>query len=161
MKFFCLHSLVLFGLCFFTESLPAQTSRELLISGIVPLINTAEITPTNESQSLNILDGEFNRLVATVAETSNSPRGYRVLASSVNSSRLIHTTQPTAFVRYTLSYGGAPAVVMTSFNQEVKRVPSVEGLVTNNSEVRVTLDKEPQALVGTYTDTVSISISAD
>jgi len=52
-------------------------------------------------------------------------------------------------------------VVLSNSIQEVKRVPSVSGLVTNVSEVRVSLDKEPQALVGTYTDTVSISISAD
>ncbi|MCC2677928.1 MAG: fimbrial protein [Pseudobdellovibrio sp.] len=139
----------------------AQNSAEFFIAGTVPLINTAEVVPLPESQSLNILEGETERLVARVNETSNSPRGYRVLVSSENSSRLRNTSQPNAFVNYTLSYGGARPVVLANSNQEVKRVPSVDGLVTNVSEVRVSLDKEPQALVGTYTDTVSISISAD
>ena len=139
----------------------AQTFNEFVMSGEVPLINTAEVVPLPESQSLNILEGEFRRLVARVNETSNSPRGYRVLVSSENGSRLRNSSQPDAFVNYTFSYDGAPSVVLANFNQEVKRVPAVEGLVTNVSEVRVSLDKQPQALVGTYTDTVSISISAD
>lgn len=139
----------------------AQNSAELFISGNVALINTAEVFPLPESQSLNILGGELERLVARVNETSNNPRGYKVLVSSQNGSKLKHTTQPDVFVPYTFSYGGAPSIVLANFNQEVKRVPSVEGLVTTTSEVRVSLDKQPQALVGTYTDTVSISISAD
>jgi hypothetical protein len=136
-------------------------SATLFLSGTVTLLNTAVITPLPESQSLNILEGEKDRLVARVTETSNSPRGYRILASSENGSKLIHTTDKSAFVPYTLSYGGAPSVQLANFNQEVKRVPTVEGMVTNTSEVRVTFDKQPQAPVGTYTDTVSISISAD
>jgi hypothetical protein len=136
-------------------------SANLFIAGTVSLINTAVITPLPESQSLNILDGERNRLVARVDETSNNPRGYKILASSENGSKLINTTQRSAYVPYTLSYGGAPSVQLANFNQELKRVPTVTGLVTNTSEVRVTFDKQPQAPVGTYTDTVSISISAD
>lgn len=153
--------LVLFTLVLNSSFVFAQTPAEFFLSGNVPLINTAEVVPLPESQSLNILEGEFERLVARVNETSNSPRGYRVFVSSENGSRLRNAAQPDAFVNYNFSYGGAPAVVLTNFNQEVKRVTSVEGLVTNVSEVRVSLDKQPQALVGTYTDTVSISISAD
>ena len=159
-KLFILIALAL-GIYFWPQQSKAQTSAPLVISGTVALINTAVINPLPESQALNILDGEINRLVATVVETSNNPKGYRILVSSANGSRLVHTTQPRATVPYTLSYGGAPAVTLQKFNQELKRVPSVDGLVTNTSEVRVTLDKLPQALVGTYNDTVSISISAD
>lgn len=145
----------------FSKFAVAQNSVDFFIAGTVPLINTAEVVPLPQSQSLNILDGEVRTLVAKVNETSNSPRGYRVLVSSENSSRLKHTTQPNVYVPYTFSYGGARPVILANTNQEVKRVPSVEGLVTTTSEVRVSLDKQPQALVGTYTDTVSISISAD
>ncbi len=145
----------------YSNSSFGQNSVDFFLSGIVPLINTAEVVPLPESQTLNILEGEVRRLVARVNETSNSPRGYRILASSQNSSKLRNTNQPDALVSYTFSYGGAPSLVLSNINQEVKRVPSVTGLVTNVSEVRVSLDKQPQALVGTYTDTVSISISAD
>lgn len=161
MKNFFVLTALFFSVVFNSNFVFAQTPAEFVLTGSVPLINTAEVVPLPESQSLNILEGEFERLVARVNETSNSPRGYRVLVSSENGSRLKNSARPEAFVNYSLSYGGAPAVVLTNFNQEVKRVPSVDGLVTNVSEVRVTVDKQPQALVGLYTDTVSISISAD
>lgn len=161
MKTFFIRITLFFSIVFNSNFVFAQNPAEFVLNGTVPLINTAEVVPLPESQSLNILEGEFERLVARVNETSNSPRGYRVLASSENGSRLRNSAQPDAFVNYSFSYGGAPSVVLTNFNREVKRVPFVDGLVTNVSEVRVTVDKQPQATVGVYTDTVSISISAD
>lgn len=145
----------------YCASLSYGQGAPLSLTGTVAIINTAVITPLAEAVNLNILGGEVDRLVANVAETSNNPTGYRVLMSSVNGSQLVNTSNSAAKVDYTISYDRRPRITLTRNDQEVKRVTNLTGLTTNNSEVRVTVNSQPSAPVGTYNDTVSISISAD
>ena len=145
-----------------TQLLAASTSTLILV-GQAALINNAVIRTEPASQSLNILSGEIDRLVANVTENSNNPAGYRIFMSSLNASKLVHTTRADQTADYTISYDRGPRFVLTRLDREVKHVTSLNGLVANSSEVRVTLNAKPNAVVGTDTDTdtVSISISAD
>ena len=153
-------SLVVF-VFFFGMQLFAVPAATLILVGQALLVNNAVIRTDPASQTLNILGGEVDRLVANVTENSNNPAGYRIFMSSINASKLIHTTRSDQAVDYTISYDRGPRFILTRLDREVKHVTSLNGLVSNSSEVRVTLNAKPNAVVGTYTDTVSISISAD
>jgi len=153
--------MLLMGALLFVGSAHAASSGELTISGTVVPVNELEITPNADATNLNILLGETNKLVASVSETSNNLTGYKISMRSVNTSKLVHGVDSSKTTAYTISYDGGTAVSLTTSDQEVKNVTSLDGLTTVSSNVNVNVTAYPTAPAGTYSDTVTISIAAN
>lgn len=139
----------------------AAGSGDLLLSGTVVSVNDLVITPDANATNLDILNGEINKTVASVAETSNNLLGYKIMMKSANASKLVHSVDPTKSTDYTITYDGSSAVTLTTSDQEVKNVSSLAGLTTNTSSVAADVSAFPTAPAGTYSDTVTISIVAN
>lgn len=139
----------------------AASTGTLLLQGVVNLVNDIVITANANATTLNILGGETNKLVASVAETSNNLLGYHIEMSSANAGQLKHTIDSSKQTAYTVSYNGGAAVALTATPQTVKNVASLSGLATANSNVNVNVTAYPTAIAGTYQDTVTISIVAN
>ncbi len=139
----------------------AASTGTLFISGTVISANDIVITPNANATNLNITAGESNKLVASVAETSNNLLGYKIFMKSAFASKLQHSVDSSKFAPYTVSYNGAVAVTLTSLDQQVKNVSSLSGLTTNTSNVNVNVTAYPLAPAGLYSDTITISIVAN
>jgi len=135
----------------------AASSGNLLLSGVVAPNNSLVITPNGTNNTtLNVTAGVSNLNVASVAETSNDGNGYKITAQSVNSGFL--QLSATAKAAYTFSYNGAAAISLTNAAQTVKTSAALTQLTTATSQVVVNVTALPNALAGTYSDTVTISI---
>lgn len=144
-----------------TTQLQAADTGTLLLTGTVAPINDIIVTPNNSAVNLNITGGEVNKLVAVATETSNSLTGYRILARSLNSSKLVNTVDSNYNAQYTFSYNGSSAVALADTDQVVKNISSLSGLTTQTSDIKVNVNAAPNLPAGTYSDLVTISIVAN
>ncbi len=151
------------ALVMLSQSVFALSTGTLVISGNVTPVNDILITPNSNATSLAIVAGETNKLVASVAESSNNLTGYKIYMKSASGSKLVHGVDLTKSTPYTVSYNGATAVSLTPANvdQQVKNISSLSQLTTNNSNVNVNVTAYPLAPAGTYSDTITISIVAN
>lgn len=143
------------------QSIAADTGT-LLLQGVVTVVNSLAVTPNGTNNTtLDIVNGESGKLVASVAETSNNLTGYKINAKSLNGSELRNNSDATKKTTYTLSYDGGSAVSLTTSYQQVKNVSSLSALTTNNSNVNVNVNAYASAPAGTYEDTVTFQIVAN
>jgi hypothetical protein len=150
-----------FALTVTTQAQAADTGT-LLLQGVVSAVNSITVTPNGANNTtLDIVNGESSKLVASVQETSNSLTGYKINAKSANGSELRNTSDAAQKTTYTLSYDGASPVTLTTAYQQVKNVSSLTGLTTNSSDVAVTVAAYAAAPAGTYEDTVTFQIVAN
>lgn len=135
----------------------AASSGTLVLSGVVAPVNDLVVTPNGTNNTtLNIGAGVSNLNVATVSETSNDANGYKIFMQSVTGGFL--QLNPTHRTTYTVSYAGAPAVTLTTGSTQVKSVASLSTQTTASSAVTVNVVALPNALAGTYSDTITVSI---
>ena len=122
----------------------------LFLSGTVGNYVSITVTPNASAPSLALAAGQSSPLqVATVTETSNT--SYTVTASSANS---FNFTDGTDNLPYTLYYDGSPVASGTP----VASGSSASGV---SRPVSVTFPAAPtSATTGTYSDTVTFTISA-
>ena len=153
--------LLLTAIIFLSITTNAASTGTLLLSGVVEPVNDISIAPTASATTLNITNGEITKLVATATETSNNLTGYKITMRSTNSSKLVHTIDNSKFTTYTISYNGGPYISLTTTDQEVKNVTSLNGLTTQSSDIKVNVVAYPTAPTGTYNDLVTISIAAN
>lgn len=140
----------------------AASTGTLNLSGVVPLVNDIEVTPTGTNhQTLDILNGETAKNVASVDETSNNATGYTVEISSANGGELRHVSDPTKKTTYQLSYDGGTYAQPSTTATAVKTVNSLPGLTTDTSAVLVNVTAYPGAPAGDYTDTLTLTIIAN
>lgn len=137
----------------------AASTEVLHLQGEVGLINELILTPTAAATDLDIVGGEVSRKVADVTERSNSLNGYKIMLSSANGGYLEHTADSSRKTAYTLIYGSASAVSLTTTPTQILQV-SGNGLVENDRDVKVNVTALPTAAAGTYADDVTISIVA-
>jgi spore coat protein U-like protein len=143
-------------------SAQAADTATLLLRGEVAVVNNIAVKPNgNANLSLNITGGESNKLVAAVEETSNNVTGYKINVKSLNQGELRHTTDATRKTTYRLGYNGQTAIALTQNYQQVKSVSSLNGLTTASSNVVVDVQALPNAVAGTYEDTVTFQIVAN
>jgi hypothetical protein len=135
--------------------------KDLLLSGTVTAINDLTITPTPESITLDIVNGETGRKVADVKETSNNLLGYKIYMRSANASNLVHSIDNSKKTAYTISYDGGSYISLTNADQQVKDSGALPGLTDDTSLVAVNVTPYATAPAGTYSDTVTISIVAN
>ena len=123
----------------------------LFLSGTVGNYVSITVTPNASATSLALAAGQSSPLqVATVTETSNT--SYSVTADSANG---FSFTDGTDNLSYTLYYDGSP---VASSGDTVATGSSASGV---SRPVSVTFPAAPtNATTGTYTDTVTFTISA-
>jgi hypothetical protein len=145
---------------FYGNAVFGATSGTLIVSGTVAPENSVVIAPygTNNT-SLDILNGEIAKTVATVTEVSNIPSGYKIKMSSANGGKLQRTS--TDFSSYQVSYDGGGYAAPSVAPATVKTSPSLASRYTFPSLVKVNLSGRPNALAGIYSDTITISIEAN
>ena len=140
----------------------AADTATLLLRGEVALVSSLTVKPNGTANTaLDILGGESNKLVAAVEESSNSLTGYKINAKSQNQGELRHTKDASRKTTYRLSYNGQSPVSLTQNYQTVKNVTSLNGLVTQSSNVTVDVAALPNAPAGVYEDTVTFQIVAN
>jgi spore coat protein U-like protein len=115
--------------------------------------STCTIAVTDAAQSLNIVSGESNKQVGSIVENCNNGTGYVVTISSANQG-VLKTTSGASTPAYTLRYDSqsgtlASALAVTrdgaQFNREVT--------------VGVTLPASANAVAGSYSDTLTLTIA--
>lgn len=146
-------------LMFLSISSFAATSGTLLLQGSVAEDNSVTITPTGTNNiSLDIISGESAKLIASVSETCNNALGYKIKLQSLNNGSLLNNA---ASVAYTISYSGGSYQTIPNTPLQVKNISSLTQKTTNNSEVRISITATPNAVSGTYSDTLTLSIEGN
>jgi spore coat protein U-like protein len=136
----------------------AATEGLLTLTGVVDV--RYEISLSNSSATVDIINGESSKLVATATEVSNNLSGYKISMKSAYGSNLRHSADASKQVAYTVTYDGSSPYSLTTSDQVVKPASALAGLTTDTSEIRVSFPGQPNAAAGTYSDTITVSISA-
>ena len=127
------------------------------VSDTVALVVTANGT---NNTTMNIVGGESAKNVASVAETSNDLAGYHIQMSSANGGELrLNGTSSTYKTTYQVSYDGASYFTPSSTLTTIKNVASLTGNTTHNSAVLVDVVAYAAAPEGTYSDTLTFTIT--
>lgn len=133
----------------------------ITLSGSIDVVNEIVITQTEAATNLNILEGQSDSLIATVEESSNSPTGYTIYMNSVNDSELVNSEDPLDSASYLISYDGGAYMSLTTSDTAVKTVGTLEGLVTDESEVLINVLANTEAGSGVFSDLITVSIAAN
>lgn len=139
----------------------AATEGTLLLQGqIDPVLSLSVAGETGVHDDLDLTASPTGLKVAEVSENSNAANGYKIEVKSDNASSLKNGTLDS--VAYTLSYGAGGPVTLTTSYQEVKNA-GVGGVynVTEDVTISYTGRAADQLAAGTYSDTVTFSISAN
>ncbi len=134
----------------------------LFLVGEVPLVSDLFVNPTlGGVDTLDVVNGEAGRLVATVDETSNNVAGYTISIGSTNAGNLQHNDAATN-VPYTIAYDGAAAVAVPAAGAPVvvKTSGVLAGLTTATSNVNITIAGVAALKSGAYTDTLVFTMIA-
>lgn len=147
----------------FAMQAQAASRASLFLEGTIEIICDLFVDPVIGSlNSLDIVNGETARLVATVTETTNNPTGYRIDMESVNTGQLIHNNG-TSQTAYTIAYDGAAAVAPGAVGTPVA-VKTVAGpiaaTVTATANVEITVNPGGALPAGAYTDTLIFTMVA-
>lgn len=143
-----------------SSTLFAASSGTLTLSGTVAAVNSVTVVPNSSNNlSIDIVNGQTAFNVASVTEWSNSLLGYKIQLSSLNSGEL--KSGSVVGTTYTLSYDGSIYSTPSTTPTNVRSVNSLTQLTSHTSPVLITVIANPNALAGTFTDTVTISIVAN
>ncbi len=147
-----------------TANVFANSRASLFLVGEIAVISNLFVNPTlGGVDTLDIENGETNRLVATVDEESNNAAGYRIDLESVNNGNLRHNNG-TDQVAYTISYDGGAATTPGPVGTPatgVKTSGALTGLTTDTSNVEITVTAGGTGIpAGAYTDTLIFTMVA-
>lgn len=144
-------------------SLTAQAADTgtLFLQGTVVAACNLVVTPNGSNNTtLNITDGDANKLVANVQETCNNATGYKINMKTTNGGELRHSATPSLKTTYTLTYSGQTVTPTTNY-QQVKNVTVLNSPANVTSTVHVNVAAYAAAMAGTYSDTVTFQIVAN
>jgi len=137
-------------------ALPAHAeSGKIELQGRVGENCTVAVAQLPKATALDIIAGEKEAQVADVVESCNIGAGYKVSLTSANAGRLLNPLTGAQPVGFSVAYDNADGaiekelVALRDTAQFGKRVP-----------VLVSFPANPQAIAGTYSDTVTITIAA-
>lgn len=139
----------------------AATTGTLTISGTVATVYSITVAPNSDATNLNITGGETAKLVGKVTEQSNALNGYTINMKSANAGQLVNTNNNTVKTSYKLGYNGQSSVSLNANDTQVKKVNTLSGLTSVDSNVTVDVTALPSAAAGTYSDTITVSIVAN
>lgn len=144
------------------SSFAASQSANLNLSGSIGDNVAISVTPNANASSLVLTSSAVDTVVASVSETSNAANGYTILAKSSNGGKLVHTTDASHFVSYTIKYGAGSSVTLSSTDQTVK-TQSTGGTysgVSSNVSISYTGVSASSKKAGSYTDTITFTIES-
>jgi hypothetical protein len=140
----------------------ATASGNLTLSGSIPDTVSIAVTPSGNYNNLSLATTAVDSVVASVAESSNASAGYTILAKSANASKLVHSTDNSQSIGYTLKYGSSSALTLTAVDQAVK-TQSTGGIYTavaSAVSISYTGAAAASKRAGTYTDTITFTIQS-
>lgn len=132
----------------------AQSNGGIGLRGTMETICFVQINQTN-TNSIDLVKGANNLTIGTVGEKCNRGNGFTVTISSANAGALVNATGARA--AYTVQYDNsgkkslATPVVLTR--------TSAKKTVSSKS-FKVTIPANPEAIAGTYADTITVAIAA-
>lgn len=136
------------------DSAMAQASGSVALRGTMETICFVEINQTS-TDSIDLVKGTSNLSIGTVGEKCNRGNGFTVTISSANAGALVNAGGNRA--AYTVQYDNsgkkslATPVVLT--RTSAKKTVSTKSF-------KVTIPANPEAIAGTYADTITVAIAA-
>lgn len=136
----------------------AGTQADLILKGVVAPILDISIVHEPIASTLDLSKPASNLKVATLTEKSNNSRGYKILAKSINGGKLVHDTDSTSFVNYTLTYNNSNVPLNTNPNEVF--TTNEKGVFTKDLKISY---NQPSANLsaGLHQDTVQFTIVAN
>lgn len=120
------------------------------ISGTVAA--QCSVSVTDLGASLDLVNGETSKNVASISETCNDPDGFTVSFSSSDAK----LNGPTGYdVDYTINYDTLAAQSLDTAQSVSRSAPAWD----SSNNLQVNLAGNAQLAAGTYTDTITISIA--
>lgn len=120
------------------------------ISGTVAA--QCSVSVTDLGASLDLVNGETSKNVASISETCNDPDGFTVSFSSSDAK----LNGPTGYdVDYTINYDTLAAQSLGTVQSVSRSAPAWD----SSNNLQVNLAGNAQLAAGTYTDTITISIA--
>lgn len=135
----------------------AATSGTLILKGTVPSVLELVVNPETLAMNLPLDITQTNSLVGTVTEKSNSSTGYSVSITSLNQGKLVHETETSSVVNYSLRYNTSIVDLVngSSFSEPTK------GLKTRDLEISYTGVPHENLYAGDYSDTLTFTMTAN
>ena len=141
-----------------TTTAYSATSGSLLLRGTVPEILDIVVNSEAISTALPLDTTQVDTLVGTVDIESNAVNGYVISISSLNNGKLVHETNNSYFVNYSLKYDNV-AVNLAVVDQFTDTSSPVD--VSKNLNISYTGIPHTDLIEGDYEDTLTITISAN
>ncbi|MBC7711868.1 MAG: fimbrial protein [Rhizobacter sp.] len=137
-------------------------NANLALTGTITDSVSIAVTPSGNYNNLTLTTTAVDSVVASVAESSNSTAGYLILARSANASKLVHSTDATQTVGYTMKYAGGTAVTLTATDQTVKTQATggVYSAVASAVSISYTGVTAASKRAGSYTDTITFTVQS-
>lgn len=159
--------------CLFTLALSAipcltlgQQSASITLSGTVNRTSAITVTPQNNYNSLDLVNGETEKAVAVVNELSNDKAGYAVTLTSLGAGptsqaqlRPATPGNPDA-IPYSLKYGSASVALVQGTATLTAAGARTSGAGINHLLV-VTIPSSGGVNADTYSDTLQLTIQGN
>jgi len=126
-------------------------SGSVRLKGDVAL--ACSVTVTDLGQSLNLVGGETGKAVGSIVETCNAGTGYLVTINSANAGYL--RNDAAGAIAYSVTYDGQGGTLGNAL--PISRTGAQFG---RQSALAVTVPAGNQATAGTYSDTLTVTITA-
>ena len=138
----------------------ATATGNLGLSGSIPDSVSLTVTPNATATSLTLTANAVDVTVASVNEVSNAQNGYSVFAKSTNAGKLVHSTDATQLINYTIKYNAGGALTLTAIDQQVKTVTG--GMYNTNSAVTISYTGVSASArkSGLYSDTITFTLQS-
>ena len=138
-----------------------MTSGTLEVRGEIPPTLAVSVDNMLGALALNIEDGELDKYIGLVEETSNLPSGYQISLSSENDGMLVCESDALHYTYYAIRYDGDTYVSLRTVPEVVKTVNSQSMKVVDYSEVNINVMAYPDGIACIYQDTITIVIEAN
>ncbi len=136
----------------------AALSGTLLLKGNVPAVLEITVAAETVASALPLDTTQTNTLVAVVNEKSNSTTGYKVSISSSNLGKLVHESETSSVINYSLNYAGNSVDLANGDEFTYAAVPTDE-----DRDVKISYTGVPHGDLyeGDYSDEVTFTIAAN
>lgn len=151
-------TLAALALTTFAFSAFADTSANLLLKGSVAEILEVSVAAETVASNLNLSASFSDLKVARVTSKTNRPGGLKLYVSSTNGGKLVHTTDSTSKIDYSLKYGNSSI----SLNSSPSLIADYANKGTNAEDVKMAINNiDPNLSAGIHQDTVTFTVVGD
>ena len=143
-----------------------QQTASLTLSGTVNRTVAVTVTPRNNYNSLDLVNGETEKTVAVINERSNDKAGYTVTlasigAGSTDQAQLRASTPGNSdTIPYSLKYGGT-GVALIQGKATLTAAGGRTSSAGNNNVLTITIPSSAGVNADTYADTLQLTIQGN